>query len=49
MPKTKWDGAEEPTIHNFHKIDNSGACFYQKKERLFFVETSAKAKWVRIR
>ena len=22
MPKTKWDGAEEPTIKNFYKIDN---------------------------
>ena len=22
MPKTNWDGAEEPTIKNFYKIDN---------------------------
>ena len=21
MPKTKWDGTEEPTIKNFYKID----------------------------
>ena len=22
MPKTKWDGAEKPTINNFLKIDS---------------------------
>ena len=22
MPKTKWDGAEEPTIRNFYEIDS---------------------------
>ena len=22
MPKIKWDGAEEPTINNFYKMDN---------------------------
>ena len=22
MPKTKWDGAEDPTINNFYTIDN---------------------------
>ena len=22
MPKIKWDGAEDPTIMNFYKIDN---------------------------
>ena len=22
MPKTKWDASEEPTINNYHKIDN---------------------------
>ena len=22
MPKTKWGGADEPTINNFYKIDN---------------------------
>ena len=23
MPKTKWDGAENPTINTFYKIDSS--------------------------
>ena len=23
IPKTKWDGAEEPTINNFFKIDRT--------------------------
>ena len=22
MPKTKWDGAEDPTINNYFKIDS---------------------------
>ena len=32
MPKTKWNGAEEPTINNFYKIDNDNFGHALKKK-----------------
>ena len=32
MPKTKWDGVEDPTINNFHTIDHEDKGLQQETE-----------------
>ena len=34
MTKTKWDGAVDPTINNFYKIDNRKVSIWSLKSEL---------------
>ena len=46
MPKIKFDGAEDPTINNFYKIDNRKFCLCSlKADRTILTEVDRKISW----